>query len=99
MRSGTLWYILAFLALVGLVGLYGRQRGLLERYDTFEQSERRVHRLERERDTLRNSQEELREYLQDLHSDPVEREAEIRRHGMVREGETVYKVVLEDEQN
>ncbi len=99
MRRGfTIRYWLALIATVALTTGYLYHRDLASQYVDFRARERQVEALEQERDALQRQGRELREHLEGLDSDPVEIEAASRnKQSLVREGETIYRVVLESE--
>ena len=99
MRRGfTIRYWLALFATVALTTGYLYHRDLTSQYVDFRARERQVRVLEQDRDALQRQEEELREHLEGLDSDPVEIEAASRsKQSLVREGETIYRVVLESE--
>lgn len=86
-------YGLAFLLMLGLVGLYMQGRDLRNSYSNYRANQERVKALQAEAEQLKQDKERLEERVSHLSSDPVEKEEAIRRNkDLVREGETVYRV-------
>ncbi len=93
--TGPRWYwgglILFALALVA----YARQHDIAQLYTGYRYSEQEVDQLEERLQSLQEEEQKLQQNVEDLDNDPLAVEAEIRRSkGLVREGETVYRVEL-----
>lgn len=97
-RKSRGWYYLALILLSGLVSVYAQRRDLVTLYHSYRQSEESLRAIEVRLTTRQNEEEVLRTRVDHLDSDPLEVEAAIRRgKGLVREGETVYRVDLPGE--
>lgn len=89
----AVWYAAALMALVGGVVLYAKGRGLPESYNKYKQGVADVQRLQHETDQLKAQEAGLKEDIEGLESDPLEKEKAIRNNrGLLREGEQVYRI-------
>lgn len=97
-ESNSSIYWLALVAVVALMAFYGHERGLHIAYEDFQASDQKVRSMEEQRDGLERHEAELNKRLSGLADDPIEMEASVRKtKGHVREGETIYQVILPDE--
>lgn len=91
-------YFLLLLALAGAAWFYNDRRDLEARRDVVFHSNEQVMLLEQELAAARQALARLEERVTDLHGDPVEMEAAIRRNkNLAREGERIYRVILPEE--
>lgn len=92
------WYLLALaLYLVGLAG-FAKYHDLGGLYVGYQYSEGEVRDLEERLESLKAERALLSSSVQGLGSDPLEMEAAIRASkGLVRAGETVYRIELPDD--
>lgn len=92
------WYWLALAVVFGLVAAYTQRRDFYGLHENYRDSQEHVQSLVIQRDRLVQEEETLDKRVKNLDSDPLEMEAAIRRSkGLVREGETVYRVELPEE--
>ena len=93
------WYWLAVLAFVALLAAYARYHDLPGLYAGYRHSEREVRALEQRLESLKAEEEELKHSVEGLKKkDSLAVEAAIRSgRGLVREGETVYRVELPED--
>jgi len=93
MGGGWYWAALALFA-VGSVA-YAHRHDLVGLYSEYRYSQQEVRRLETRLDDLRKEESALERRVEDLDTDPLAVETEIRRSkGFVREGEKVFRVEL-----
>ena len=93
---GSYWVVLA-LFLIGL-GAYAAQHDLQALYAGYRHSGQEVRDLGARLESLRSEEQALREDVSGLGDDPLEMEAAIRSSkGLVREGETIYRVELAED--
>jgi cell division protein FtsB len=93
MRDGWYWTALALFA-IGLV-VYARRHDLVGLYSEFRYSQTEVRQLQARLDDLRKEETALERRVEDLDTDPLAVETEIRRSkGYVREGEKIFRVEL-----
>lgn len=93
--TGWSWYWAALAVLAVALVAYARQHDLPQLYAGYRYSEQEVQQLEERLQALRIEEAKLQQNVEDLDNDPLAVEAEIRRSkGLVREGETVYRVEL-----
>lgn len=96
--KNKLLYWTALLLLVGGVVAYAQHRALPKRYQDYQDSEERGRRMASRLEEFKAQKDRLFEQVQALDSHPLELEAAIRRDkGLVREGETVYRIQYKPE--
>ena len=92
------WYWLALALMLGAVAFYAQQRDVFGLYDQYQESERAVRDLDAQLTAAKAEEAASRKRVEHLERDPLEIEAAIRNgKGLVREGETIYRVELPDE--
>lgn len=97
-RFGGKFFWLTLAISIGLVGYYGYVVRLDRLYDEYRQSAQEVQALSEQRNAVTQEAERLERRVNDMKHDPIETEAAIRqRQNLVRPGETIYVVKLEDE--
>lgn len=95
-RSPGWYWIVAVVFIAGLVA-YAKYYNLPRLYDEYQYSEREVEDLISRLESLEAEESQLSSKVQDLDTDPLEMEAAIRgKKGLVRQGETVYRVEIEE---
>ena len=95
MRGGWYWAAVALFA-IGLIA-YARRHDIVGLYSGYRYSQKEVKQLEARLDDLRKEESALQQRVEDLDTDPLAVEKEIRRSkGWVREGEKVFRVELPD---
>ena len=86
-------YWLVLILTVAVTVLYAERRHLVSRYLEHERAAQEVHGAYQQCEKLEGDIEVKRQLVKDLRTDPLEIEAAIRRSkGLVREGETVYRI-------
>ena len=99
-RQNRQWNWLAIAGFTALLLLYAERRDLYGLYLDYEESKAYAESLEEEVDSLHADRMAVEKQVEYLDSDPLEMEAAIRRgKRFVREGETVYRVSLPDEES
>lgn len=94
--SGLYWITLC--ALMALMAVYAQRRDILGLYETYVHSEEQAQAFDSRLSRLEGEETQLRETVEDLDTDPLEVEAAIRRSkGLVRKGETVYRIEVPNE--
>jgi cell division protein FtsB len=77
------------------LGVYAERQNLAGLYEEYRYSQDEVRQLEQRLDDLRADEGALKRHVEDLDSDPLAVEAEIRRSkGLVREDEKIFRVEL-----
>ncbi|MEK7794993.1 MAG: septum formation initiator family protein [Candidatus Hydrogenedentota bacterium] len=93
-RTG-MWYWLALAFILGAVVFYAQQHDVFGLYDQYQESERAVQELDERLSAATAEEAVSREHVEHLERDPLEIEAAIRDgKGLVRDGETIYRVEL-----
>jgi len=89
------WYWVAVAAAAVALGVYAERQNLAGLYEEYRYSQDEVRQLEQRLDDLRADEGALKRHVEDLDSDPLAVEAEIRRSkGLVREDEKIFRVEL-----
>ncbi len=92
------WYWLLLALLAAFLVVYVDKRGLHAHYQAWRASEASVEALRRDLGEAEARVNALEARVEDMNDDPVEQEAAMRRNkNLVREGETVYRVLLPGE--
>lgn len=92
------WYRWALLLLIVGVGVYAEQRDLARLHLEYRDASSRVERSAAHLETLEADAAALQRRVDYLRSDPLEVEAAVRSEKkLLREGETVYRIILPDE--
>ena len=95
-RFGGKVFWLTLAVFIGLAGYYGYVVRLDHMYTEYRQSANEVQALREQSETLSEEADRLDRRVKDMKHDPIEMEAAIRqRRNLVRPGETIYKVELE----
>lgn len=93
---GRYWLVLALF--LGGLAVYATQHDVLALHAGYQHSGQEVHDLEARLESLEAEEQALRDNVSGLGDDPLELEAAIRdSKGLVREGETIYRVQLPDD--
>ena len=93
MRGG--WYWVAVVLFAAALVAYARRHDIVGLYSGYRYSQDEVKQLEARLDGLRKEESALRQRVEDLDTDPLAVESEIRRSiGYVREGENIFRVEL-----
>jgi cell division protein FtsB len=99
-RPPSKWYWIALLLLAMGAYFYADQRGFNQRIDEARRSHEQVEELRGELRAAEAAVARLEDRVEYLHGDPVEMEAAVRRNkNLVREGETLFRVVLPEERD
>lgn len=94
-RMTTRWYWATVALFAVALIAYARQHNFLDLYAGYNYSKQEVQQLEQRLEALQEQEQALKQNVEDLDNDPLAVEAEIRRSkGLVREGETIYRVEL-----
>ncbi len=94
------WYRWALVALIIVAGVYIERRGLVELHTEYRGAHDQVLRSEARLAELREEATALDRRVTYLKSDSLELEAAIRAEKkLLREGETIYRIVLPDERS
>jgi cell division protein FtsB len=97
-RRTPFWYRWALVALIAMAGLYIERRELVRVHLEYRESAGKAERLESRLADLEAEAAALERRVEYLQSDPVELEAAVRAEKkLLREGETIYRIVLPDE--
>jgi len=95
-RTRTSYWVLFILFLAGLA-VYAAQHDAPALYAGYRHSGHELSALEARLELVREEEQALRNNVDELDGDPLEMEAAIRESkGLVREGETIYRVKLSD---
>lgn len=96
-RIGGRFFWIAFAVLACAAGYYGYAVRLDTLYQDYRQSAQEVQALREQRDALTSEAERLEQRVEHMKHDPIEMEAAIRqRRNLVRPGETIYVVPIEE---
>ena len=77
------------------MGAYAQRQNLSGLYDEYRFSEQEVRELELRLEELQAEEQALKQHVEDLDTDPLAVEAEIRRSkGLVRKDEKIFRVEL-----
>lgn len=92
-RRKTRWFAMTFLLVVALTALYVVKRDILVRRDLYFQKQNEVLNAQKHKEALETQVNDARARVRNLNSDPVEKEASVRRtKNLVRENEKVYRL-------
>ncbi len=97
-RRSKGWYWLAMALFAVAIAAYAKHHDLLGLYAGYQHSEREVRDLEARLESLRDDEVALNTSVQGLNADPLAMERAIRgSKGLVRKGETVYRVEIPED--
>ena len=92
------WYWASLMILLAAAYFYVERRGFAERIEAAQHSHEQVELLRGELRAAQGTVSQLEARVEHLHGDPVEMEAAVRRNkNLVREDETLFRVVLPEE--
>ncbi len=92
-RLGFRWYVLALVAATAAAALYVTRRDVAGRYQEYQGRQREVELVHQQVGRAGLQLEQTKRRVENLDADPVEMESAIRRiKGLVRPGETVYRI-------
>ena len=94
------WYWLALVLMAVLLVVYVQRRDFYGLFQDYRQSEEQVEAMHGQLDALQAEEAELKVRVENLKDDPLELEAAIRRSkSLVRDGETIYRVELPEDES